>query len=228
MRMNLFITIAIHLIFLHNQANASLIDLGNNSDYLFDDRTGYVWDMNISTYGNLSYSQQIAAISGLTTVFDVNQDGTQDTLAWQFLTEELALDMMSYLGFSLDNSGYTSQRINGPLDSTSSLLFFTNVLVMANEAADTGDNTFWSGRIANAGEMYLTNKMAGVDAAYQVLIENGGHMPSNSALKPLGAWMVAKVTYSDNVAPIPEPATVIYMGISIVGLIGSMVKRKKK
>lgn len=209
-----------------NQANATLVTLEGSLNYLFDDRTGYVWDLDLSRFGNMSYNQQVAALNDYETVFDVNQDGVLDTLSWQFLTVDLAVDMTTYLGFSFVGSGYESQRINGPLENSSPLLQFIDALVMANEAtAETRDNTFWWGRIEGGGEMYLTSKMANIDDAYQGLLELGGFSPPEFKLAPRNAWVVASVSYG--VTPVPEPTTTLLFGLGAAGFAGVARRRKK-
>lgn len=226
MRTYLYTLALLLIIFQPIRSFATLVDIGQNSSYLFDDRTGYVWDMNLSRYNNIPYAEQLGVIKNSQTSFDVNQDGISDTLSWQFVTTELFVDMASYLGFDLYNvdiTGYEVDRINNPTES-SPLITFMDALKVANAPADTRDSTYWFGRIEGAGEMWLSGWHSTDIKSYSAGIELGDHLEWPTQQN--GAWTVAEVNYGTNTVNTPEPKTMVLISFGLLGIVFQRQRRR--
>ncbi len=175
-----------------------------NNGMVYDDVSGLYWYQNLNDFSQMTYSQKISEISGLTT----------GGFSWHLATE----DEMDSL---IDNVGVQYPYGSTPYPEASQI---TDAFIHTRFASGY---YFYMGIYESIGGTGTHNIMeiqklpANSDNFYFITGINLSQWtaPDGNSTSDIGAWVVA------DAAPVPVPATMTLFGIGLLGLVG--VNRRK-
>lgn len=233
MKKNFLVTLLLLLFFgsISGWAEATMINYSGN-DIVLDDSTGLVWYKNVASFTGLTYEQQLNSISSLSKDYDVNGDGSLDTLTWNIASHLTVNDLIS--NYQLDNeinragmmglfsntrfegNMIQTQEIYGRIGTNTSVGNFKLMQMYDYNIPVTPPGSVWVQDIYLYGETSivgpsLLNPSSGLIDPFVTM-----------AMPDLGAWANATVEYGN---PVPEPSTMLLFGLGCLGLAG--VSRKK-
>ncbi len=196
---------------------AVMIDNINN-ELVLDDITGKIWYRDVAAFTSQGYSQQLDSISSLDRYYDINGDGSTDTLTWNMASHSDVLDLVS--NYQLDNGINRND-------------FMEHFYGRREYLGNLGWEDTIEGRFAGTEDEYGIFRLQHLFSYLRNdYYESGETHVSGLTSFPIGlsvwgAWATAEVEYAD-AEPIPEPTTVVLLGIGLVGFAGAEVRRRRK